>query len=81
VNVRAPPSWSRASTVDDPRGRELVEAAAVDDPGIRRTVGAQRGQHALGERASATPMTWRRTRPGFAIGRQVEHRRDPDLAA
>ena len=68
MNVRAPPSWSRASTVDGPvvvsssspppwTTHASVEPWARSDASIRSA-----------KRASATPISWRRTRPGLAIG-------------
>ena len=68
VNVRAPPSWSSASTVDGPvvvsssspppwTTQASVEPWARSDASIRSA-----------KRASATPISWRRTRPGLAIG-------------
>ncbi len=81
-NVCAPPSWSQGEHRRRPGRRQLVEPAAVHDPGVGGAVGAQRRQHPLGEggvgdadEVAAHPA---------GIGHrpeQVEHRRDPDLAA
>ena len=68
VNVRAPPSWWRASTVDGP---VVVSSSspppwtthASVDPWARSDASMRSAK-----RASATPMIWRRTRPGLAIG-------------
>ena len=68
MNVRAPPSWSRASTVDVPvvvsssspppcTTHASVEPCARSDASMRSA-----------KRALATPISWRRTRPGLAIG-------------
>ena len=64
----APPSWWRARTVDGPvvvsssspppwTTQVSVEPWARSDASMRSA-----------KRASATPITWRRTRPGLAIG-------------
>ena len=68
VNVRAPPSWSSASTVDGPvvvsssRPPPWTTHASVD-PWARSDASMRSAK-----RASATPISWRRTRPGLAIG-------------
>ena len=68
-NVSATPSCARASTVDGPGGRELVEPVAVHDHAVCRRHGcAARPASARRSAGSATPISWRRTRPGLAIG-------------
>ena len=65
-----------------PGRRQLVEPAAVDHPDVGRTVGAQRRQHALGEArvGDADHLAAHPPRVGHR-SEQVEHQRDPDLAA